>query len=145
MYNYKNRFQGKTYTRALKHGYRSGLEQVTAKQLKDAGVDFTYEKLKIKFVQPETNRTYTPDFVLENGIIIETKGQFSSDDRKKMLLVKAQHPDLDIRFVFSYAGGKIYKGSKTTNAKWAFTHGFKWANKKIPTEWLKEPKKEIKL
>ena len=142
---FKNRFQGKAYARAIKYGYRSGLEVKTAKQLKDAGVDYTYEELTIGFVQPETKRKYTPDFVLANGIIIETKGQLSVADRKKMILVKTQHPKLDIRFVFSYAYGKIYKGSKTTYAKWAADHGFPWANKSIPSEWLKEPKKEIEL
>ena len=59
-------------------------------------------------------RTYTPDFELPNGIIIESKGRFVAADRKKHLLVQKQHPELDIRFVFSNSKAKISKGSKTT-------------------------------
>jgi hypothetical protein len=71
-------------------------------------------------------------------MIIETKGLFSTEDRKKMKLVKAQHPTLDIRLVFSNARAKIAKGSPTTYAKWAETNGFKWAHRVIPQDWLKE-------
>ena len=39
-------------------------------------------------------------FRLDNGIIIETKGAFNSADRKKHKLIKEQHPELDIRFMF---------------------------------------------
>ena len=44
---------------------------------------------------------YIPDFVLDNGIIIETKGLFTSEDRRKHIEVQKQHPELDIRFVFT--------------------------------------------
>jgi len=135
----------KSYARALKYGYRSGLERQIGDHLKARGISFGFETLVIPFVQPETNRKYTPDFILDNGIIIESKGMFDSADRKKMLLVKAQYPKLDIRFVFSNARAKIYKGSKTTHARWASKYGFPWAHRKIPDEWLKESRKEIIL
>ena len=46
-------------------------------------------------------RTYTPDFYIpETNIYIEAKGHLDKGDRVKMLLVKEQYPDLDIRFVF---------------------------------------------
>tara|TARA_R110001606_G_scaffold60362_2_gene142301 strand:+ start:1387 stop:1647 length:261 start_codon:yes stop_codon:yes gene_type:complete len=82
-------------------------------------------------------RTYTPDFELPNGIIIESKGRFVSADRKKHLKVKEQYPKLDIRFVFSNSRGKINKGSKTTYAMWCDKYGFKYADKEIPEKWLK--------
>ena len=124
--------------------YRSGLENTLADQLKAAGVSFTYETTKINYMVPATLHTYTPDFVLSNGIIIESKGLFSVEDRKKHLLVKAQHPELDIRFVFQNPHNRLYKGSPTTYAMWAEKNGFKWARKTIPAEWLKEPTKENK-
>lgn len=126
--------------RALRAGYRSGLEQDTAKFLKEKGVKFTYEEFKIKWVDPKT-KTYTPDFVLENGIIIETKGRFISPDRAKHLAVRDQNPDLDIRFVFTNSKAKLYKGSKTTYGMWCDRYGFKYADRVIPNAWLKEPKK----
>lgn len=121
----------------LKHGYRSGLEEAISRQLTEAGVDFEYEKLKIKYQVNKTS-TYTPDFKLPNGIIVETKGRFVVADRMKHLLIKEQHPELDIRFVFSNANVRLTKTSKTTYGQWADKHGFKWANKLIPPEWLGE-------
>ena len=120
---------------AVKHGWRSGLEERVAEQLDSLGVAFTYEKLQLGYIQPESKHTYTPDFILENGIIVETKGRFELSDRKKHLLVKAQHPDLDIRFVFSNSRQRITKTSKTTYGMWCTQHGFIYADKFIPLEW----------
>ena len=125
----------------LKHGFRSGLEESFAAQLKAAGILFEYESFKIPFVEPSKNRNYTPDFKLPNGIIIETKGRFESCDRQKHLWVKAQHPELDIRFVFSNSKAKIAKRSQTTYADWCRKNGFQFADKTAPDAWLKEPKK----
>lgn len=125
-------------TVGLKYGFRSGLEGDTAQQLIEAGIKYEYEKLKIRYKKPERESTYTPDFVLANGIIVETKGRFLTDDRQKQLLVKQQHPDLDIRFVFSNSRQRISKASRTTYAMWCDKHGFKYADKTIPKEWLYE-------
>lgn len=122
----------------LANGYRSGLEVKNHEDLEKKGVAFEYESFSI----PYTGRPkkYTPDFyLLDNGIIIETKGWFKPADRTKHLLVKEQHPDLDIRFVFSNKNAKLYKGAKRTYADWCDKHGFKHANVFIPDEWLTEP------
>ena len=121
----------------LKHGYRSGLEDKVSKQLKESGVSFEYETLKIQYEVNETRR-YTPDFILPSGIIIETKGRFVAADRKKHLLIKQQHSELDIRFVFSNSRAKLSKGAKSTYAEWCEKHGFLYADKEIPEEWLHE-------
>ena len=71
-----------TRKRAIAAGYRSGLEEAMAENLKERGISFTYEEDKIKWLDSK-ERTYTPDFVLENGIIVETKGRFVSADRRK--------------------------------------------------------------
>ena len=122
----------------FKYGYRSGLEDRISKQLKSLSVPVKYEEMKIKYAINEA-RTYTPDFELPNGIIIESKGRFVVADRKKHLLIKKQHPDLDIRFVFSNSRAKINKGSKTTYGMWCDKHGFLYADKLIPEEWIKWP------
>lgn len=116
--------------------YRSGLEKRTAKFLQKHKVKFEYETLKIPW-QPSV-KTYTPDFILPNGIIIETKGRFLPSDRMKHLMVKEQHPDYDIRFVFSNPNAKLLKGSKTTYADWCEKHGFLYAKEIIPFSWIKE-------
>ena len=120
---------------AIKNGYRSGLEDDIAKDLKDRGVNFEYEKLKVQWQLLE-NKTYTPDFKLPNGIIIESKGRFVQADRKKHLIIQDQHPFLDIRFVFSNSRAKLYKGAKSTYGDWCNKHGFLYADKRIPDEWL---------
>ena len=116
--------------------FRSGLEYRVAKELEDNGFTYEYEKLRIKYQRKPS--TYTPDFELHNGIIIEGKGRFVSSDRAKHLLIKEQHPELDIRFVFSNSSSKLYKGSKSTYASWCEKHGFLYADKLIPKDWLNE-------
>lgn len=124
-------------SQGIKYGYRSGLESKVSAQLNEAGVSFEYETFKIEYQVNET-RKYTPDFRLPNGIIVETKGRFIASDRKKHLLVQQQHPDLDIRFVFSNSKAKLNKGAKSTYADWCIKHGFLYADKTIPEEWLSE-------
>lgn len=126
-----------TRQRAIKAGYRSGLEETTARYLDNIGVPYGYEKTKIKY-RVEEDRSYTPDFTFENGVIVETKGRFTAQDRKKHLLVKAQYPDLDLRFVFSNSNAKLSKGSKTTYAAWCEKNGFQYADRLIPEEWVKD-------
>lgn len=123
-------------SRGIKYGYRSGLEEKVSEQLTKAKVKFSYESTRISYEINEV-RKYTPDFILGNGIIVETKGRFVVADRKKHLLIKKQHPDLDIRFVFTNSRAKINKGSKTTYGMWCDKHDFIYADKLIPEEWLK--------
>jgi mRNA-degrading endonuclease YafQ of YafQ-DinJ toxin-antitoxin module len=123
--------------------YRSGLEKVVAEFLKQNKKNFRYEDLKIEW-KDLRYRTYTPDFILDNGIIVETKGIFDNEDRRKHLAVREQHPELDIRLVFSNAKAKLYKGSKTTYAMWCDKNGFLYSHRVIPPDWLKEKGKAVK-
>lgn len=126
-------------------GYRSGLEATVQADLEQASIDAEYESIKIEW-EDLCYRRYTPDFLLPNGIIIETKGLFTAEDRRKHTLVKKQHPHLDIRFVFSSSKRKLSKVSKTTYAEWCIKQGFLYADKKIPEDWLIEkPKKDMPL
>lgn len=122
----------------LKYGFRSGLEESIAENLASKGVGFKFEELTITYTKPAKQSKYTPDFELPNGIIIESKGRFLTADRQKHLLVQRQHPFMDIRFVFSNSRTRISKRSKTTYADWCDKHGFLYADKEIPDEWLKE-------
>ena len=130
--------------RHFKGKYRSGLEKNVAEFLKTKQKKVRYEKLKIEW-EDLRYRTYTQDFTLDNGIIIETKGVFDSEDRRKHLQVQKQHPELDIRFVFTNLYAKLYKGSKTTYAEWCDKNNFLASHRIIPKEWLTEKGKEIKL
>ena len=123
----------------LKYGFRSGLEISISEELDANKVKYQYEKVKLTYVKPQKAHTYTPDFYLEaHDFYIETKGLFTSADRQKMRLIKEQHPDKDIRIIFSNSRSRISKKSKTTYAMWCEKYGFKYADKHIPLEWLNE-------
>lgn len=129
--------------RAIKHGYRSGLEETVANYLQDRNISFEYENKAntIKYIVPAKGHTYLPDFKLPNGIIVETKGRFLLADRKKHELIKQQHPEIDIRIVFSNSKTRISKTSKTTYGMWCEKMGIPYADKEIPQSWLDEPEK----
>jgi hypothetical protein len=127
----------KQFIAARKKGYRSGLEYKVAESLNEQNVEYLYEQVKIEW-EDLAYRTYTPDFVLHNGIIIETKGMFTAADRRKHLAVKKQHPKLDIRFVFENSRRKLRKGAKSSYAEWCIKYGFRYYDRIIPEDWLKE-------
>ena len=113
--------------------YRSRFEEKVASALERAGVHHSYEKLKLTYTK---ECKYTPDFVLDNGIILEVKGYWQASDRTKHLRVREAHPDLDIRFVFQRASNTLNKTSKTTYGDWCDKHGFLWCEGDIPKEWM---------
>jgi hypothetical protein len=131
------RSKSKIRRNAIKHGYRSGFEHKVSEQLSEQKIKFEYENTVIDYIKPETHHKYTIDFTLPNGILIETKGRWVIEDRKKHLLIKKQHPELDIRIVFQNAKTKIRKGSKTTYGDYCDKHGIIWAEKNVPESWLK--------
>jgi hypothetical protein len=113
--------------------YRSKFEEQIAKGLDKEGHVYLYEPSKITY---QLVCSYTPDFHLPNGVIIEAKGFLKPADRRKMIAVKKQHPELDIRFVFQ-RNNQLSKGSKHTYMSWAEKNGFPacvWPH--IPSDWF---------
>ena len=132
------------YAHARKYGYRSGLEKKLSDELKALKVKFSYESLKIEW-EDLAYRTYTPDFILYNGVIIEAKGMFTAIDRRKHLCIKRQHPKLDIRFIFDNPNKKLYKRGRMTYAGWCDKHSFIYCKRSdgIPEEWLNERQRSL--
>ncbi len=126
---------------AIKYGYRSGLEHQLSLYLDEHKVKYDYENIKIEW-EDLAYRTYTPDFILYNGIIIETKGRFLAADRRKHVAIKKQHPKLDIRFVFTNSRAKLSKGAKSSYADWCIKHGFRYYDRIIPEDWTKRERQE---
>ena len=132
-----------TNFRHVPAGYRSGLEAKIMRMLIEAGINAKYEPGRIPYtVAP---KTYTPDFILPNGIVIETKGYFLSADRTKHLAIKAQYPNIDLRFIFQNPKQRLNKTSRTTYEAWCIQHGFIYAAKWIPQTWLDEPPNKTKI
>ena len=125
---------------------RSRLELRFEDILREYGVDYGYEITKIPYTVPESKHTYTVDWTILNGVLLETKGYLSDHrERNKYVLLKMQHPDLDLRFVFDNPN-KLCGGTKMTHAKWAEKYNFPYCSiKDIETikSWIKEQKSVV--
>ena len=114
--------------------FKSGLEEEVSDLLCELGVDYEYEGLSLPYT---IKHLYTPDFVLPNGIVLETKGYWKPEDRRKIRQVVTENPHIDLRMVFQDPYKKISKKSKTTYAKWCTRYNIKWcAYHAIPVDWL---------
>ena len=130
-------YNKKGYRKARATGFRSGLEQLVATQIKKSNHILRYETIKIKWVDFSI-RSYTPDFILDNGVILEVKGFWSTADRRKHVEIKKQHDTLDIRMVFENSKRKIRKGSNTTYGDWCNKKNIRYCDRVIPRNWLRE-------
>ena len=135
-------YHSRGYRKARRKGYRSNLEVTIAKQIQKSKHELRYETIKIKWIDFSI-RSYTPDFILDNGIILEVKGFWSTADRRKHLEIQKQHPTLDVRLVFENSSRKIRKGSSTTYAKWCQKKRITYCDRIIPQVWLKEKNKPM--
>jgi predicted nuclease of restriction endonuclease-like RecB superfamily len=109
----------------LKNNFEKAIDR-QLRRCKD--VSFKYESEKIPYI---LSGHYIPDFVVKTRtgkLFIECKGYLRPEHKRKMVAVKKQHPELDIRIIF-YGLNKRY-------IKWADKTGFRWAIEKIPQEWL---------
>ena len=114
--------------------YRSNLEKNIADLLEGLGVSFMYESEKLSYT---IEHNYTPDFILPNYTYLEAKGYWAAEDRRKILAVKRDNPDVDLRMIFQSPYNTISKKSKTTYAQWCDKHDIPWTSyKDIPIEWL---------
>jgi len=122
--------------------YRSDFERQVCEDLESRNVEFKYEPYTLAYTIPQRQRTYLPDLILPNGIVVELKGWFPLIQRQKMLFVRDSNPDLDIRIVFMKSTVKIHKKSPTTLGKWCDKNNFKWAEERIPKRWINEKRKK---
>jgi hypothetical protein len=133
--------------------YRSKFEERVAKDLKDRGQKFRYEEWSYEYDAPiKSHRArcddcgssnlvrtawYTPDFFLNSGVIIEAKGRFTAADRRKILAVREDHPELKEYLVMLFMrDNRIHKQSTTTYSHWCETHGIPYSIAEIKEEWL---------
>lgn len=118
-----------THTRrqAVKAGFRSGFEQ----RFHELRPDLLYEPKAYEYAVKEV-RKYTPDFTTEDEKTwYETKGRFTAADRKKMLMVRRQYPDVRIVLVFQAPNNKLTKAPNSQSyAQWAEKNGFEWLSMK---------------
>jgi hypothetical protein len=132
--------------------YRSNFERKLAKQLEEAKIGFEYEKHTYKLYLPVKMRDifcekcgsgniytvswYTPDWFLDNGIVVESKGKLMLKDRAKATAMLEQYPEVDYRMVFM-RDNKISTTSKTRYSDWAERQDISYYIGSIPERWLK--------
>jgi hypothetical protein len=104
------------------------------------GAKVFYEPDKIEYTLV---KNYVPDFRIQlkdgTSFYIEAKGlgrAFDFNARQKMVAVKEQHPDKDVKIVFM-SDGPLSKGSRTRPSDWANKYGYEFSIKSVPTEWFK--------
>jgi len=121
--------------RHLVAAYKSGLEDAMAVICEREGLKVGYETKVLPYIIPESKHRYTPDWEVSPTAFIETKGIFDATDRKKAILIREQHPDITILYVFS-RNQKLSKMSETTYGDWCDKHDLPWcvfSNKEV---WL---------
>ncbi len=122
-----------------KAGFRSGFEERVFANAESNGRELDYEPSDstLYYTKPAKKSRYLPDFRLPNGVLVEGKGRLTAEDRAKMLNVKRDNPEADIRFLFQRGNKRITKSRNSmTYEEWAEKHGFLWAiGENIPEEW----------
>jgi hypothetical protein len=125
----------KTGRKDLIHSFKSKLEEQVWKILKSNFPSVKYEPDKFKYIQPEKERTYIPDFKTgKKNIYLEAKGKLDLDTRQKMVWFRDTNPHITIIFLFMNPDNKITKRSKTTYSKWAEDNNFLWLDYR--KDWL---------
>jgi hypothetical protein len=139
------------YTNTNKCNYKSQFERGIAANLTKRSIKFEYEPHKITYWLKTRcakckncgskdvfeKHSYTPDFILSNGIVIEAKGKFTSENRTKMLSVIESNPELDIRMLFM-KDNWLTKNHGHRYSDWCEKHGIPYAFLKVPQEWANE-------
>lgn len=106
---------------------RNKFEKKIYRQLKSSKINFKYESEKLPYI---LSRHYIPDFILDTPlgkVYIECKGYLRPEHKSKMVAVKKQYPNKDIRILF-------YSENKSA-IKWAKKNNFIYAIGDIPDEW----------
>ena len=126
---------------------RSGLEARVREDLDKRGIKYEYETVEIPYIKkccPECGAIiqrgkYIPDFIIGN-LVVEVKGRFTAQDRKKHVSVRELNPDVDIRILFQ-RDQKIAKNSTTKYSTWCDKQKIVYAfGETVPQEWIEDSK-----
>lgn len=140
--NMRQQAQRSAKARGFDEAFRSGFELQVAILLKHYKIPYEFEAETIPWVSEPRPHKYTPDFKIKTRtgktLYIETKGRMEKEDREKHIAVRNQHPELDIRLVFSNPNAWDRKAMTRSYGKWATANGFIWCAKSQLERKLKE-------
>lgn len=122
--------------RKLKNTFERSTYEFLVEQTRANDLGLGYEVDKFKYV---LERNYTPDFTIMfpsgHKRFIETKGYLRGGDIVKMVAIRRQHPEMDIR-IFFQKDNKLTP--KMRYSDWAEKYGFIYCVGQIPLEWFAE-------
>lgn len=130
--------------------YRSSLEAYVAEQLDERGIEYSYETVILYYRQRVHNaicgccgknvvykqRTYTPDFVIDDSTFLEVKGKLTSSERTKLLAIRECNPECRIVIIFD-RDNWITRNHKSRYSDWARKNNFEFTtNGNLPYDLL---------
>ena len=100
----------------------------------------SYEPLAIPYV---IEHHYKPDFVLPTGLVVEGKGIFRNNDKKKLLAI--QSLGIDVKVLLQKANVRV-PSARHTHEEWLEKNHFTYAvGTLIPPHWYTCPKNATNL
>lgn len=134
--------------------FRSKAEKICAEWLDKHGIKWEYEVEKLPFLsrvrsgecgtchakEVYQRRLYIPDFYIPSGkFFIEVKGRLTRRDRGKMKDIHTQHPNVDIRMLFS-KNNKLERNINKRYVEWCEEIGYTHiaVGYVPPKEWFSE-------
>lgn len=117
---FRSGYEKKIYENAIRDGRSLAFEP------KDATLHYTRVS------------SYLPDFRLSpSGVLVESKGRFTSADRTKMLRVRRENPFVDIRILLQRPNNRLTKSPNSkTYSEWCDANNFIWSSgETIPEGW----------
>lgn len=97
-----------------------------------------YETEELSYFIP---KKYVPDFIItfKDGrkMYIEMKGYLREEDKVKLVAVKRDHPDIDLRIVFQ-KDNKVYRNPNFKYTDWAKKYGIPSAIGTPPSDWFRQ-------
>lgn len=99
----------------LKCFFRSTWEANYARYLNYIGVKWKYEPITYNLAN---NKTYTPDFLLEDGTIVEIKGWLTKQGKEKLNAFTKEYPNVTVIIVTRKEYNEIKKNYQFEIEKW---------------------------
>ena len=131
-----NRPSVKKTKQGLRGGFETQIAKLLSTQKKELKFDFLYESETFDI---NIKKKYTPDFVIElldgRKKVVECKGYFPDEDRKKTLAFINDYPDIDFLIVFQKAN-RLYSGSNIRYSDWCIKNNIPYSIGSIPDDWL---------
>lgn len=131
-----------------KRTVKNPFEYQIYKQLVDLAPPYSTVEYEVEKLPYTIDHVYIPDLILTkkdgSKLYIEVKGNgraWTPAVMQKMLKVREEHPDLDIRIVFysdGAFGARRKDGTRQRQSDWATRHKWPFSIGSIPKEWINE-------